>query len=123
MTWLKRLLGLNEFRISPCRFLLFRNSRWQVFYRIAAQKTITKFPRKTEFFLVKLNSVILKLLKHATLLKVTLLHGCFSRFLNCSNGSKSRNARQDFIYKSTEYFIRKQQCQSPFLVKLQDYQL
>ena len=25
-----------------------------------------------------------------TLLKVTLLHGCFSRFLNCTNGAKSR---------------------------------
>ena len=23
---------------------------------------------------------------------VTLLHGCFSRFLNCTNGIKSRNA-------------------------------
>ena len=30
-------------------------------------------------------------LKAATVLKVTLLHGCFSRFLNCTNGSKSRN--------------------------------
>ena len=28
----------------------------------------------------------------ATLLKVTLLHGCFSRFLNCMNGTKSRKA-------------------------------
>ena len=26
----------------------------------------------------------------ATLLKVTLLHGCFSRFWNCSNGTKLR---------------------------------
>ena len=26
------------------------------------------------------------------LLKVTLIHGCFSRFLNCINGTKSRNA-------------------------------
>ena len=25
-------------------------------------------------------------------LKITLLHGCFSRFLNCKNSSKSRNA-------------------------------
>ena len=31
-------------------------------------------------------------LKPATLLKVTLLHGCFSRFLNCTNGTKSRKA-------------------------------
>ena len=27
-----------------------------------------------------------------SLLKVTLLHGCFSPFLNCANGTKSRNA-------------------------------
>ena len=31
-------------------------------------------------------------LKPATLLKLTLLHGCFSRFLNSANGTKSRNA-------------------------------
>ena len=30
----------------------------------------------------------------ATLLKLTLLHGCFSRFLNGTNGTKSRNAPQ-----------------------------
>ena len=30
----------------------------------------------------------------ATLLKLTLLHGCFSRFLNCTNGTKSCNAPQ-----------------------------
>ena len=31
-------------------------------------------------------------LKPATLLKVSLLYGCFSRFLNCANGIKSRKA-------------------------------
>ena len=30
--------------------------------------------------------------KPATLLKVTLLYGCFPRFLNCVHGTKSRNA-------------------------------
>ena len=30
--------------------------------------------------------------RSVTLLKVTLLHGCFSRFLNCTNGTNSRNA-------------------------------
>ena len=29
------------------------------------------------------------LLKPATLLKLTAFHGCFSRFLNCTNGTKS----------------------------------
>ena len=28
-------------------------------------------------------------LKSARLLKVTVVHGCFSRFLNCTNGTKS----------------------------------
>ena len=28
----------------------------------------------------------------ATLRKLTLLHGCFSGFLNCTNGTKSRNS-------------------------------
>ena len=28
------------------------------------------------------------MLQAATLLKVTLLHGCFSRFLNCTNDTK-----------------------------------
>ena len=32
----------------------------------------------------------------ATLLKVTLLHGCFSRFLNHSNGTKLRKASHLF---------------------------
>ena len=31
------------------------------------------------------------------LLKVTLLYGCFLRFLNCSDGNKSRNASHMFI--------------------------
>ena len=31
-------------------------------------------------------------LKHATLLKLTLLYRCFPCFLNCINGTKSRNA-------------------------------
>ena len=33
------------------------------------------------------------------LLKVTLLHGCFSRFLNCTNDTKSRNASPKNIYQ------------------------
>ena len=32
--------------------------------------------------------------KPTTLLELTLLHGRFSRFLNCTNGTKSRNAPQ-----------------------------
>ena len=35
--------------------------------------------------------LILVQLQAATLLKLRLLHGCFSRFLNFTNGTKSRN--------------------------------
>ena len=41
--------------------------------------------------------------KPATLLKVTLLHGCFSRFLNCANGTKSRNASQMILSSNQSY--------------------
>ena len=36
----------------------------------------------------------------ATLLKLTLLCGCFSRFLNCTNDTKLRNASQIIIEAS-----------------------
>ena len=38
--------------------------------------------------------LLLVKLQPATLLNVTLLHGWFSRFLNCKNGTKSRNRSQ-----------------------------
>ena len=43
-------------------------------------------------------------LKPATLLKLTLLHGCFSRFWNCANGTKSRNASH-IIYKISKTLL------------------
>ena len=44
--------------------------------------------------------LLLVKLQSATLIKVTLLHGCFSRFLNCANGTKSRNASY-LLYKTS----------------------
>ena len=38
--------------------------------------------------------IFLVLLYFRALLKVIILGGCFSRFLNCTNGIKSRNASQ-----------------------------
>ena len=32
------------------------------------------------------------------LVKATLLHGCFSRFLNCTNGTKSHNTSQMYLW-------------------------
>ena len=48
-------------------------------------------------------------LKPATLLKLTLVNGCFSRFLNCTNGIKSSNASHtmfDFFWN--KFFIQRQ---------------
>ena len=38
----------------------------------------------------------------ATLLKVTLFDGCFSRFLNCANGTKSRKTSHMCCYYPAE---------------------
>ena len=43
------------------------------------------------------NSILAYVIKPATLLKLTLLHRCFSRFLNCPNGTKSRNAPHYYL--------------------------
>ena len=40
----------------------------------------------------------------ATLLKVILLHGHFSRFLNCAKGTKSRKASQ-VLYMANIIFV------------------
>ena len=39
-----------------------------------------------------------------TLLKVTLIHGCFSRFLNCHNGTKLRKASHINTEEETEMY-------------------
>ena len=49
-----------------------------------------------------------------TLLKVTLLHGCFSRFSNFTNGTKSRNASN--INITTEKQIHNQFSFSDLLI-------
>ena len=46
----------------------------------------TKSTKRGLLLLVKLQAL------DATLLKVRLLHGCFSRFLNCANRTKSHKA-------------------------------
>ena len=48
-------------------------------------------------------------LKPATLLKVSLLHGCFLRFLNSTNGTNSRKASHfilchEFLGEGTKIF-------------------
>ena len=62
-----------------------RCSIWYHFYNLKNVKNT----RRRVLILVKVAG-----LKPATLLKLTLLHGCFSRFLNCTNDSKLRNVSQ-----------------------------
>ena len=45
-----------------------------------------------EILLTEKEMVFLVLLYFHALLKVIIPDGCFSRFLNCTNGIKSRNA-------------------------------
>ena len=74
----------------PCSLYL-HNLRIQVFHNYYFMKCVARFG--TIFKKVKNThgGVIL------TLLKVTLLHGCFSRFINSTNDTKSRYASHIFI--------------------------
>ena len=45
------------------------------------------------------------MLKPATFRKVTLLHGCFSRFLNCTNGTKSRKASHITLLQFERFLV------------------
>ena len=51
--------------------------------------------------LASTSSQVKFMLQPATLPKLTL-HGCFSRFLNCTNGTKSRSAPHNHSFPSVE---------------------
>ena len=53
----------------------------------------------------------------ATLLKATLLNGCFSRFLNCTNGNKLRKTSKLFITFPISYFKENSEWIELLLVK------
>ena len=65
-----------------------------LFHIINIRVTLREKCPNTDLFLVRifLCSDWIRRFTNATLLKVTLLYGCFLRFLNCTNVSKSRNA-------------------------------
>ena len=70
-----------------------QNQRWY-FVRFGITCTIFKTVKNTHgrvLLLVKLQ------LQPKSLLKVTFLHGRFSRFLNCTNNTKLRNASQRVV--------------------------
>ena len=51
------------------------------------------------------------MLQPAALLKVTLLHGCFSCFSDCTNGAKSRKVSQMMISKEKLFIAASPDCQ------------
>ena len=60
--------------------------------------------------------ILIKLQAEAyTLLRLTLLHGCFSRFLNCANGTKSRNASHLFLVQFSAILF----CTPPSFTSMQ----
>ena len=59
--------------------------------------------------------LLLVKLQAATLIKVTLPHGCFSRFLNCTNSTKSRKASHR--KHNFELIVRQETCDSCLALK------
>ena len=59
--------------------------------------------------------------KSATLRKVTLLHGCFSRFLNCMNGTKSRKAPHVRFPTQADHNSRRSQYSHVFFTFLSSF--
>ena len=49
-------------------------------------------------------------IKPATLIKITLLHGCFSRFLNCTNCTKTRKASHISCTRGRREKIKEKKC-------------
>ena len=50
------------------------------------------------------------------LIKVTILHGCFSRFLNCTNSTKLRKVSRILIHSSPPQYDQK--LRSTFFLSL-----
>ena len=80
---------------------LFENQQFKVlvvFPTIFVADTTTKMVcvrEECKIFLLNENVKLYEYVsKHATLLKLPLLLGYFSRFLNCPNGTKSRKTSQ-----------------------------
>ena len=64
-----------------------------------------------------MEELLLARLKPATLLKETLLSGCFSRFYNYTNGPKSRKACQmafdELKAQSKYYYLNREELVEP----------
>ena len=65
---------------------------WFLYYRrFCHERVNVNFSQKWVKGVQNVFINVIYVMKPGTLLKLTFLHGCFSRFLNCTNGTKSRN--------------------------------
>ena len=86
--------------IMPINFFIYSRIPWWILIKLFSLST--KFPLANFKIKIKVAQNLWFIhfwcvarfgsFKLATLLKLILLHGCFSRFLNCTNGTKLRNA-------------------------------
>ena len=72
---------------------------WNHFYNFKKVKT----PWKSDIFLESYS------IQPATFSKTTLLHGCFSRFLNSTNGSKSGKASHVTCFRNINLVLHEYQ--------------
>ena len=79
-----RIISLRSSHLRKNKFVMF----CAIWYHLFNLKNV----KNTHGRVLLLVKVEAKSLQRYSLLKVTLLHGCFSPFLNCTNGTKSRNA-------------------------------
>ena len=84
------------FHVGKLEEMLFFNTRMWCFARFGTIYTILKKVKNTH---------VGCRLQPETLLKITLLHGCFSRFLNFTNDAKLHNAsrRYQFLRSREKY--------------------
>ena len=92
MNWTTVRFALGSPRKVHCQPIWQTNCRSFRFLMFHARQPLWKYVMRCEIWYHLYN--LKNELQPATLLKLTLLHGCFSRFLNCTNGIKSGNASQ-----------------------------
>ena len=103
-----KVLPSKEQRVLITKWIV---QNWTIVRKIK-DSTVHSFKKRQRFFNVLRGCRN----EPATLLKVTLLHGCFSGFLNCTNGTKSRNASHMYVY----FYLSIFSCLSVSLLNLSD---
>ena len=86
---LKEIMSITRISLRSSHL---RKNKFVMFCAIWYHLFNLKNVKNTHGRVLLLVKVQAKSLQRYSLLKVTLLHECFSPFLNCTNGTKSRNA-------------------------------